>query len=208
MPKKIDLVNQRFGRLLVLERTSSSRSQSVLWRCLCDCGNEHLASTRHLNRNGRTGKFVVRSCGCLQTRSGKENPNWRGSGEISGHWWAAKVVHSAKGNKMRRQIPLEITKEYAWQLFKAQGGCCYFTGQELRICNNSSANTASLDRIDNELGYIEGNVRWVHKHINIMKNRYTDSYFVDLCRKVVEYQFLKPKVNGKDKNATGACPIR
>ena len=188
MPKKVNILGQKFGRLLVVERTSSTRSGSILWRCLCDCGNEHLASTRHLNRNGRTGKYVVRSCGCLQTRTGKENPNWRGNGEISGHWWAAKVIHSAKGNKMRRAIPLEIDKEYAWKLFLAQDGRCYFTGQLLKISNNSVKNTASLDRINNELGYVKENVRWVHKHINIMKNRYTDSYFVGLCRSVVKHQ--------------------
>lgn len=197
MPKKIDLVGQRFGKLVVTDRTGSSRSGSVLWRCQCDCGKEHLASTRHLNRNGRTGKGVVRSCGCLLTRSGKENPNWGGIGEISGSWWA-RIVHSARGNKMRRPISLEITKEYAWKLFLDQQGMCYFTGELLKIHNNTNTNTASIDRIDNEQGYVIGNVRWVHKHINIMKNRYTDNYFIELCQKVVE--------NGR--SASGVCPIK
>lgn len=207
MPKKVNLLNQKFGRLLVVERTSSSRSGSVLWRCLCDCGNEHLASTRHLNRNGRTGNSVVRSCGCLQTRTGKENPHWRGVGEISGGWWL-RILHSAKGHKMRRQIPVEIDKEYAWELFLAQEGRCYFTGQPLKISNNNAANTASIDRIDNEQGYVKGNVRWVHKHVNIMKNRYTDSYFINLCRSVAEHQDVKHSNQGGDAAATGACPIR
>ena len=208
MPKRVNLLNQRFGRLVVVERTSSARGGSVLWRCLCDCGNEHLASTRHLNRAGRTGRDVVRSCGCLVTRTGKENPQWRGVGEISGQWWAHKVLHSAAGNKMRRTIPVEITKEYAWQLFLDQGGRCYFTGQKLKICNNYAANTASLDRIDNELGYVVGNVRWVHKHINIMKNRYTDSYFVNLCRLVTMCQEEKIVNENCSDARSGACPIR
>jgi len=207
MPKKIDLLKQKFGRLLVVERTSSSRGGSVLWRCLCDCGNEHLASTRHLNREGRTGKNVVRSCGCLVTRTGKENPQWRGVGEISGKWWG-RVLHSAKGNTMRRPIPIEITKEQAWELFLAQNGLCHFTGKELRISNNNIANTASIDRINNELGYVVGNIRWVHKHINIMKNRYADSYFVDLCQAVTDHQ-VKGVVNAQNNPiATGACPVR
>lgn len=204
MPKKIDLEGQKFGRLLVVNRTSSSRSGSVLWRCLCDCGNEHLASTRHLNRSGRTGKNVVRSCGCLITRTGKENPQWRGVGEISGGWWN-RVKKSAAGNAMRRSIPLEVDKEYAWELFLAQDGKCYFTGEPLKISNNRSANTASIDRIDNTMGYVRGNIRWVHKHINIMKNRYTDEYFLSLCRKVSENFNVKL---GHTSGAGGSCPIR
>lgn len=207
MPKKVNLLNQKFGRLLVVERTSSARGGSVLWRCLCDCGNEHLASTRHLNRNGRTGKSVVRSCGCLQTRTGKENPQWRGAGEISGKWWQ-RILHSANGTNMRRPLAVEIDKDYGWELFLAQEGRCYFTGQPLKISNNASANTASVDRIDNEQGYIKSNVRWVHKHINIMKNRYTDSYFVDMCRRVAEYQNVKHANQGEGAVPTGACPIR
>jgi len=44
--------------------------------------------------------------------------------------------------------------------------------------------TASLDRIDNEKGYVEGNVQWVHKDINNMKHTYPNDYFVNLCQQV------------------------
>jgi len=109
---------------------------------------------------------------------------------------------------MRRPIPIEITKEQAWELFLAQNGLCHFTGKELRISNNNIANTASIDRINNELGYVVGNIRWVHKHINIMKNRYADSYFVDLCQAVTDHQ-VKGVVNAQNNPiATGACPVR
>jgi len=30
--------------------------------------------------------------------------------------------------------------------------------------------SVSIDRIDNKKGYIIGNVQWIHKKINIMKN--------------------------------------
>lgn len=33
--------------------------------------------------------------------------------------------------------------------------------------------TASLDRKDNKLGYEEGNVWWVHKMVNRLKNNYS-----------------------------------
>ncbi len=61
---------------------------------------------------------------------------------------------------------------------------------------------------DDWRGYVKGNVRWVHKHVNIMKNRYTDSYFINLCRSVAEHQDAKRPNQGGGAAATGACPIR
>ena len=54
-----DLTNQRFGRLLVLERDySKSTPGKIYWKCLCDCGNTVSVSRNHLI-SGRTS-----SCGC------------------------------------------------------------------------------------------------------------------------------------------------
>lgn len=44
--------------------------------------------------------------------------------------------------------------------------------------------SASLDRIDSNQGYIEGNVRWVLKDINMIKGAYDNEYFVRLCNLV------------------------
>jgi hypothetical protein len=52
-------------------------------------------------------------------------------------------------------------------------------------CNNEQ--TASLDRIDNSQGYINGNIQWVHKIINRIKMDLNTSYFVELCKKVAQH---------------------
>ena len=40
MPKLIDLIGQKFGRLTVLERDADKRNkEKVYWKCQCDCGN-------------------------------------------------------------------------------------------------------------------------------------------------------------------------
>ena len=57
--------------------------------------------------------------------------------------------------------------------------------------NQASSTTASLDRIDSSKGYVIGNVQWVHKDINIMKNKFDNQYFIDMCKKI----------------ASGACEI-
>lgn len=59
----VDLTGQRFGRLVVVSMTSKRISNSVVWKCLCDCGNTCFVSEMNLI-NGNT-----KSCGCLR----KEN---------------------------------------------------------------------------------------------------------------------------------------
>lgn len=57
MGKKINLLGQRFGRLLVIDEASSRNGQAY-WICQCDCGTIKEIRGSHL----RNGKIV--SCGC------------------------------------------------------------------------------------------------------------------------------------------------
>jgi hypothetical protein len=52
---------------------------------------------------------------------------------------------------------------------------------------SESETTASLDRIDSSKGYIEGNLQWVHKDVNIMKMDLSQVEFIDYCVKVALY---------------------
>lgn len=57
-PKNI--VNKRFGRLLVVKRNPvNGNRRQVRWDCICDCGNQHTVTSESLN-NGKS-----KSCGCL-----------------------------------------------------------------------------------------------------------------------------------------------
>lgn len=173
--KKLDLTNKRFHKLKVIKLQKSSRSGEKFWECLCDCGNITHVRTNHLRRKINP----VKSCGCLKFLKGKQHKDWKGVGDISGDWWSTRVMRS---HKNRKNLPINITKDYAWKLFLKQEKKCYFTGIKINIAKNG---TASLDRIDNTKGYIKGNVRWVHKDINFMRRTYSDKYFIDMCQKVV-----------------------
>lgn len=60
----LNLVGQRFGRLVVLERAenrmSPNKTVRTMWRCMCDCGNVVERSSQNL----RTGENP--SCGCYK----------------------------------------------------------------------------------------------------------------------------------------------
>lgn len=58
--KSIDIKNQRFGKLTVLQQAGSDKRYGALWLCRCDCGNEIKVQARLLKR----GK--VTTCGCFK----------------------------------------------------------------------------------------------------------------------------------------------
>lgn len=59
MPTAINIINRRFGRLIVLRRTNK-KDHKRGWFCQCICGNRCIVQTGHLlSRNSR-------SCGCAK----------------------------------------------------------------------------------------------------------------------------------------------
>ena len=71
----IDLTGQKYGMLTVIsEATDVDRSKrvsnSILWKCVCECGNETVVSSNAL----RTGGTI--SCGCLLSKNEKLIKNY------------------------------------------------------------------------------------------------------------------------------------
>lgn len=84
-----------------------------------------------------------------------------------------------EANAALRGIPCDVSYVYLAKLLISQNNQCALTGfhiSALEVCNN-----ASLDRIDSSLGYIEGNLQWLHKDVNMMKQQYSQKRFIDVC---------------------------
>ena len=60
----LDLTNQKFGRLTALKSTGApgKSGTSILWECICDCGNHCKVAASKLTSH------VVLSCGCLSSK--------------------------------------------------------------------------------------------------------------------------------------------
>jgi hypothetical protein len=101
-----------------------------------------------------------------------------------------------RANARRRHIIFNVSIKYLWDLFLKQNKKCALTGIPLIFETRCAAcdGNASLDRIDSSKGYIEGNVQWTHKEVNVMKLNHDLDHFVELCRKVVEYYDRNKKI--------------
>jgi len=184
---QINLVGKKWNMLKVVERLESRGGpgrQSIYWKCLCNCGNTIDLSTKAINAKDNI------SCGCwIKSREYRERSwCWSGCGDIHGKWWS-NIKRGAK----KRNHKFDVSIKYAWKLFLDQEKKCALTGIELKFGKSTreierGATTASLDRIKNQLGYIKGNVHWVHKDINLMKQGFSLDHFVCMCKLVCETQ--------------------
>lgn len=180
---KHDIVGKTFGYLTVIKMMQTNKSGKLHeWRAICkcnNCGKNDVDVHPQALLRGRTT-----SCGCrrdqYQKITGKNNTNYKGYEEINGKYWSI-----IKNRAERRGYTINISIEYAWNLYLLQNKRCALSGLPINFAisnKKSSETTASLDRIDSTMGYVEGNVQWVHKHINIMKNIYSQEYFISLCK--------------------------
>lgn len=60
----INLVGQKFGKLVVIQRMDNDKRGRSRWLCECSCGKEKIVRSDHLRSGG------TRSCGCLSIKHG------------------------------------------------------------------------------------------------------------------------------------------
>lgn len=156
-----DLTGQRFFLLTVIGPVFIKNR--VRWLCKCDCGNEIIVRTERVG--------TQKACRCRDKK-------WKDYNEIPGMFW-----YRIRANAINRSKDFSITIEEAWDLFSSQNNKCMLTGMDISFCDKDGKITASLDRINNNLGYTIDNVWWIHKDVNLIK--FTNSvsellYWADL----------------------------
>lgn len=174
-----DITGKRFGIRTVIGDSGQRHKSSggVLWLVRCDCGVEKLLTGYGLRKGN--------SCGCQKVKRHSQTMrtllNRGGYAEIfASHW------NEIKKQAKRRKLTFGIDAKYAWELFLSQNRKCAISGLPIGFSTNCQGkhSSASLDRIDSSNGYVKGNVQWVYKKINMMKQDYSMKDFLDLCKKV------------------------
>jgi hypothetical protein len=82
MAKTINLIGEKFGRLVVISEAKKKDNQwHTYWNCQCDCGNISIIPTGSLKRG------LTRSCGCLRKEQYKDI-----TGQRFGRLIALKII--------------------------------------------------------------------------------------------------------------------
>lgn len=92
--------------------------------------------------------------------------------------------HACMRRAKKEGIPFSVTLEYLRGLYEKQDGKCAMTGVTLVV--NGGWNSPSLDKMDPKLGYVEGNVQWLTKKMNTVKQDFTVEEFKELCKTILE----------------------
>jgi hypothetical protein len=192
MPIK-EMKGQKFNRLLVIERAENDKDGNAFWWCLCDCGEKVRVKGQSL-RSGHT-----KSCGCLQKEIAGASGNWK--------YIIGRVPYN-KGKHKEYPINYQELKR-VWYAMRAR---CnnpneheykYYGGRGIKVCKEwedfsifynwaikeGYKKTLTIDRIDNDLGYMPSNCRFVTRTI---QNRNTSR-----CNKVIDIESGKVYVTAE-----------
>lgn len=158
-----DLVGKQFGYLTVtkkLDVEGNKNNKKQYWEVTCVCGKILRKATGSFKDNI--------SCGCkgsiLDERFCKPTN-------------IDKYFNDICKNAAKRELEFSITKNYIIQILELQNQKCALSDFDIDLKNGS----ASLDRINNNLGYIVGNVQWLHRNINLLKHTWSVEEFKKLC---------------------------
>ena len=136
----IDEVGSRHGRLTVLEYAGEN-NRHTQWLCRCDCGAEKIIYGHHL----RYG--AVKSCGCSRSLP---------KGEAAFNQLFRGIKYSAVRRKKKFKLTKEQVRDLVTRPCRYCGALPAQRSRSLR-CNGDFLYNG-IDRVDNSLGYVEGNV--------------------------------------------------
>jgi hypothetical protein len=144
MPRK-DIVGQKYGKLLVIEFSHrDSLNRKTLYKCKCDCGVEKIVANASL-------KDGTQSCGCINPRnathgmtSTKVYKTWK---RIKSRCFNTKDIYYNNYGGIGIKMDEKYVNDFP-AFYKEVGD------------PPENTHKYSIDRIDNNKGYTEGNLRW------------------------------------------------
>lgn len=165
--KLINLVGERFGRLVVIDK-AESKSRHTRWLCLCDCGNKCIVHGTSLKTGNTT------SCGCYKKENAqklyssvRQNDKglyavWNGIKQRCSNP-NNKSYHNygGRGIKMCSQWEQNYEAFYNWAM-----NLGYEKGLE-------------IDRVDNNGDYCPENCRWVSHYVQANNKRNIKLYTIN-----------------------------
>lgn len=173
------VTGQKFHQLTIIELHHQDKRWRRFYTCVCNCGKTRVVQGSHLI-SGNT-----RSCGCLHKDAALLNrlPNDQG---VINH-----LILQYKRHARDRGLVFELSKEAFTQLIKMPCHYCGLPPSNNKITKNCDGFLYSgIDRIDSEIGYIEGNTVPCCSTCNLAKRDLSEHDFLRWIKRVYEHQAM------------------
>lgn len=99
-------------------------------------------------------------------------------------------LNGIKKTAKAKNLEFDLDVNFLGELFEKQNSRCAVTNIILKLNNKKEKakiyETASLDRINSDFGYIKNNVQWVVLGVNYMKNKHTEEDMNKLLKLIKE----------------------
>lgn len=173
-------VGNRYGLLTVLEKLPErDYGGSWLYRCKCDCGTERVYPSKRFAA-ARRGAF--QSCGCK-----------RGVRLPKGESGLNSLLSEYRRGASARGLTFALDKEMFRALTKQD---CFYCGEppaQIRTLHKAATGHAAytysgIDRVDNAVGYLAGNVVACCSACNVAKGTMSQADFIELAKKIARRQ--------------------
>lgn len=188
----IDRVGQRKGHLECVSFFASNEQQQAEWTFKCDCGNTV----------NRVWTYKASTCGVhcpfsKQLKSAKAKAVGGRKAGPKGSVGLQRLFDQYRKRARTKGYPFELSLSEFGRLTSQN---CHYCGAEPemnvissdirntpKVIENSRYTYNSIDRIDSNIGYIDGNCRPACKKCNIMKWNMTVEEFYGHMRKVLNF---------------------
>lgn len=215
-------IGQKFGNYTVVTDEIATDGKKTYWLVECICGKQNFVRSDILKANQAT---KCRNCSNKEKfqknvdlgkmHSKGYSPAHQGEGDLCKSLYYTYTYRAKKRNIVFDQE--NVTIKYLWELLQKQNFTCplsgihiYLRGEDKTIPLTDNGNpryelfNASLDRIDSSKGYIVGNVQWVHRKVNMMKNNLSEKEFLEFCEHIVQANQQPSIVKENNSNNEGS----
>lgn len=160
-------------KLIGKTKTKSGAERNLFSVTCLFCGK-----ARNITRHDHATRLAYHRCKTCSNKNNHPQGEYRGI-RIS---WLGKYKKSA----YIRSLDWDISIDYIADLIELQKNKCLLSGIAITTAGDFKDITASIDRIDNSIGYTESNIQLVHKKINMMRGVLTVEEFKSFCEAVAK----------------------
>jgi len=112
------------------------------------------------------------------------------AGQNIGPWLSITILTDSAKRARKNNWDYDLDRDYLVALWRSQEGACAISGMPMQTQSGTREQKnpfrASLDRVNNDRGYVKGNVRFVCHWVNNAKSTWSDEVFDQFIDSIVE----------------------